>query len=83
MNRIPNYFPFYDISSPIVKSALGIEDRRTLIKRFTDAGIEIVKVGSMKCVRCEDLLKVLDKTSMESLTYHSIGKHSQDLSEFE
>lgn len=55
------FFPFYNIHSDLVKTAIGLKDNRSVELFFRDAGIIIREVGKKKCVTCEDLLNVLKK----------------------
>ena len=52
------FFPFYNIHSDLVKTAIGLKDNRSVEQFFREAGITVREVGKKKCVTCEDLLNV-------------------------
>lgn len=51
-------FPFYNIHSDLVKTALGMKDTRSIERFFRRAEIKIHEIGGKRCVLCEDLLAV-------------------------
>lgn len=52
------FFPFYNIYSDLVRTAIGLKDSRSVEQFFREAGIKIYEIGKKKCVTCEDLLNV-------------------------
>lgn len=52
------FFPWYNIYSDLVKTAIGLKDNRSVEQFFREAGIKIRDIGKKKCVTCEDLLNV-------------------------
>lgn len=56
--KTATFFPYYSISSDIVKAALGMKDKRSIAKHFRSAGVEIFKVGTLECVAAQDLFEV-------------------------
>jgi hypothetical protein len=79
----PVFFPFYNIYSELVKTAIGLKDTRSIDQFFKDAGVEIRLIGKKKCVTCEDLLNVLTKTQVVVMEYVARTPLSRKIEEME
>lgn len=75
----PIFFPFYSITSDLVKTAIGLKDNRSVEQFFNEAGIKLHDIGKKKCILCEDLLSVT-KPKPAIFTYKSkISRKIDDL----
>lgn len=83
MSKLPIYFPFYHIYSPLVKSAIGRKDPRAIKLWFEKAGIPIHKRAGIEIVMCEDLINA-DLLNQEGLlNYEAKGSSAKALEELD
>lgn len=57
--KLPTFFPFYNIYSDLVKTALGLKSNQSIDQFFSDAGLKVVQIANKKCVTCEDIMTLL------------------------
>lgn len=76
------FFPLYNIHSDLVKTAIGLKDNRAVEQFFKAAGIEILQIGTKRCVRCEDLLNFGRSKEIFS-PYEAKSKFSKEIDELE
>lgn len=78
------FFPWYNIYSDLVKSAIGLKDNRSIEQFFNEAGIKIRDIGKKKCVTCEDLLNVVSvKNKQVFMNYEARSELSKQIDELE
>jgi hypothetical protein len=84
--KLPVFFPFYNIYSDLVKTALGLKSNQSIDQFFSDAGLKVVQIGNKKCVICEDILILLKPDLLRlrgSLRYEAKSDFSKKIDELE
>ncbi len=76
------FFPFYNIHSDLVKTAIGLKDSRSVEQFFREAGIKVREIGKKKCVTCEDLLNV-SKNKPVFMEYEARSELSKQIDKLE
>jgi hypothetical protein len=77
------FFPFYNIHSNLVKTAIGLMDNRSVEQFFREAGIKVHDVGKKKCVTCEDLLNLVKINKLVVMRYEPQSELSKQINELE
>ena len=78
----PIFFPFYNIHSDLVKTAIGLTDNRSVELFFINAKIRITPIGKKKCVTYDDLMNAT-KPSPVVLRYEPKSQLSKRIDEIE
>lgn len=80
--KTPIFFPFYNIHSDLVKTAIGLKDTRSIEQFFINANIKITLIGKKKCVTYDDLMNAVKPTPVV-LRYEPKSTLSKRIDEIE
>lgn len=69
-----SYYPFFHISSKLLKDMLGVKDTRSVIKRMQDLGVEVYTKGKNKYVITADIIQALQREEHHSSGYKGKSK---------
>lgn|GEM_PF-4107297 len=71
MKNVITYCPIYDLTSPVLKVALGCEDIRTVRSRLQAAGVPIHDWGGRDVVKLEELLASIPDQEVQHVSYQA------------
>lgn len=66
-----NYYPFFEIKSPALCEMLGVTDKRTILARLEELGVQIRCRGKNKYILTEDILQALKEQGTVGYTGQS------------